>query len=84
MTKNLSELIDTLDVLLKPLKREQTETSVLYIFDCGIVFRLLSKPNYIRAVYCQLDMRIDDIVVSKPDKMIYLYYNSSIIGEITL
>ena len=81
----LNEIISDLDVLIKPLKREQTENSVLYIFDCGIVFRLISKRNYILAIYGQLEMTIEYVLVSKPDKKIFLFDDSGLrVGTITL
>lgn len=81
----LNELIDTLDELIKPCKREQTEDSVLYILDCGIVLRLISKSWYILAIYGQLEMTIEYVLVSKSDKKIFLYDDSGLrVGTIIL
>lgn len=81
----LNELIDTLDELIKPCKREQTEDSVMYILDCGIVLRLISKSYYILAIYGQLEMIIEYVLVSKSDRVIFLYDDKGIrIGKISL
>lgn len=82
MTK-LTELISTLDEIIKPYKLKQTDNSVVYVID-GIVLELRDTTSGVFTTYGKISMWVDKILLSKPLKKIYLYKSDVYLGMISL